>query len=72
MKITLKTIILAALIVFNLVIIISNFTTYEGLESNTSDAKPKEKSAEELQAETEPTKEDIKYGIVGEGDMAKS
>jgi hypothetical protein len=73
MKITLKTIILAALIVFNLVIIISNFTTYEGLESNTSDAKPKkEKSAEELQAETEPTKEDINYGIVGEGDMAKS
>jgi len=73
MKITLKTIILAALIVFNLVIIISNFTTYEGLESNTSDAKPKkEKSAEELQEETEPTKEDIKYGIVGEGDMENS
>jgi len=44
MKITLKTIILAALIVFNLVIIISNFTTYEGLESNTSDAKPKKKN----------------------------
>jgi hypothetical protein len=76
MKITLKTLILVALIVFNLVIIISNFTTYEGLESaNTSNSnnKPKkEKTAEELQASTEPTEDDIKYGIVGEGDMSKS
>ena len=76
MKITLKTVILVALIIFNLVIIISNFTTYEGLESNSeseSENKPKkEKTAEELQEATEPTKEDIKYGIVGEGDMTKS
>jgi hypothetical protein len=66
MKITLKTIVLMALVFFNLVIIVSNFTTYEGLES-----KSKEKTADELQAPTEPTKEDIQYGIVGEGDMAK-
>ena len=79
MKITLKIIILVFLVVFNLVIIISNFTTYEGLEgletNTTTDSEKipkKEKSVEELQASTEPTKEDIKYGIVGEGDMAKS
>lgn len=76
MKITIKTIVLVALVIFNLVIIISNFTTYEGLESNSeseSENKPKkEKTAEELQQATEPTKEDIKYGIVGEGDMTKS
>ena len=72
MKITLKTVILLALIIFNLVIIISNFTTYEGLENESADKPKKEKTAEELQASTEPTDEDIKYGIVGEGDMSKS
>jgi hypothetical protein len=72
MKITLKTFILVALVVFNLVIIISNFTTYEGLENNSDNTPKKDKTAEDLQASTEPTKEDITYGIVGEGDMAKS
>ena len=50
MRITLKTFILVALIIFNLVIIISNFTTYEGLESNSAsdsdDAREKEKIEE--------------------------
>jgi hypothetical protein len=72
MKITLKTFILVALVVFNLVIIISNFTTYEGLENNSDNTPKKEKTAEDLRASTEPTTEDIKYGIVGEGDIAKS
>jgi cytoskeletal protein RodZ len=93
MKITLKTVILASLIFFNLVIIISNFTNYEGLENkshdendekesisdekaSTNDEKnstpKKTKSSNDLQATTEPTKEDIKYGIVGEGDIASS
>jgi large-conductance mechanosensitive channel len=72
MKITLKTFVLVALVIFNLVIIISNFTTYEGLENNSNEAPKKEKTAEELQDATEPTKEDIKYGLVGEGDMQKS
>lgn len=70
MKITLKTVILAALIVFNLVIIFSNFTSYEGLENNTE--KKEEKTPEELEKATEPTKADLKQGIVGEGDMASS
>ena len=69
MKITLKTVILAALIVFNLVIVFSNFTSYEGLENNQ---KKKEKTPEELEDGTEPTKEDLKQGIVGEGDMVSS
>jgi hypothetical protein len=72
MKITLKTFILVALVVFNLVIIFSNFSTYEGVENKSDNTPQKGKSAEELQEATEPTKEDIKYGIVGEGDMAKS
>jgi len=72
MKITLKTFILVALVVFNLVIIISNFSTFEGLENNSDNTPKHEKSAKELQETTEPTKEDIKYGIVGEGDMTKS
>jgi hypothetical protein len=66
MKITLKTVILAALIVFNLVIIFSNFSSYEGLENK------KEKTPEELEEPTEPTTADLKQGIVGEGDMASS
>ena len=71
MKITLKTVILAALIVFNLVIIFSNFTSYEGLETKTDDDK-KEKTPEQLEDKTVPTKEDLVHGIVGEGDMASS
>jgi regulatory protein YycH of two-component signal transduction system YycFG len=70
MKITLKTVILAALIVFNLVIIFSNFTSYEGLENNRE--KKEEKTPEELEEPTEPTTADLKQGIVGEGDMASS
>ena len=66
MKITLKTVILAALIVFNLVIIFSNFSSYEGLENK------KEKTPEKLEEPTEPTTADLKQGIVGEGDMASS
>lgn len=72
MKITIKTIILVALVFFNLVIIFSNFTSYEGLENNSNDKPKKEKTAEELEESTEPSKEDIKYGIVGEGDMKNS
>jgi regulatory protein YycH of two-component signal transduction system YycFG len=79
MKITIKTIILVALVIFNLVIIISNFTTYEGLETNSKSEseneetkETKEKTVEDLQEATEPTKEDIKYGIVGEGHMTES
>lgn len=68
MKITLKTIILVALVIFYLVVIISNFTTYEGLEN-----KPiKQKTVEEVEAPTELSEEDHKYGIAGEGDMMKT
>jgi hypothetical protein len=68
MKITLKTIILVALVIFYLVVIISNFTTYEGLEN-----KPiKQKTVEELETPTELSEEDQKYGISGEGDMMKT
>jgi len=42
MKITLKTVILVALVVFNLVIIFSNFTNYEGLENKTEDSLDKD------------------------------
>jgi hypothetical protein len=43
MKITLKNVILSFIIIFNLVIIFSNFTSYEGLEItiNDSESKPK-------------------------------
>ncbi len=50
MKITLKTIVLASLIVFILVIIFSNFTTYEGLDIPSS-----EMSEEEEDKKNEPT-----------------
>lgn len=75
MKITLKTVILSILVIFNLVIIFSNFTSYEGLENNSADDnkdKTKEKSVSDLEEPTEPTKDDIKYGIVGEGDITNS
>lgn len=81
MKITLKNVILASLIVFNLVIIFSNFTSYEGLEGKTQDTEEINKSEEDeeknkpeadLELPTEPTKSDVKYGIVGEGEMSSS
>jgi hypothetical protein len=38
MKITLKNVILSFIIIFNLVIILSNFSSYEGLEIKISDS----------------------------------
>jgi hypothetical protein len=86
MKITLKTVILSILVIFNLVIIFSNFTSYEGLENKSDDETSndeinddenkdktkKEKFLADVEGPTEPTKDDIKYGIVGEGDIANS
>jgi hypothetical protein len=86
MKITLKTVILSILVIFNLVIIFSNFTSYEGLENKSDyetsnyeinhdenkDKTKKEKFLADVEGPTEPTKDDIKYGIVGEGDIANS
>lgn len=40
MKITLKTVILVALFIFYLVIILSNFAGYEGMQSEISDETP--------------------------------
>lgn len=41
MKITLKNVILSFIIIFNLVIILSNFSSYEGLEIRINDSEPK-------------------------------
>ena len=41
MRITLKNVILSFIIIFNLVIIFSNFYSYEGLEIRINDSEPK-------------------------------
>lgn len=50
MKITLKTVILVALFIFYLVIILSNFTTYEGMETKS----PADETNEDEIDATEP------------------
>lgn len=55
MKITLKNVILSFIIIFNLVIIFSNFNSYEALEIRINDSEPKPQPDTSKTTSSDPT-----------------